>query len=329
MTTWRTIIALGLLMLAVLTTGCMNAEPARSLAPSVEAANKGIIPGAASETKKETLQNGATTTGQNGAPASGAPTNRGPVTTTNSGPAKVESVPTDTILKTGQIGVFENVDNGTKVIDIWAPTLKMEWKVGKFGLIHHNAWIGYANEADAVKGACAQVEERLSEIGPGMWAAGYKVLFNGQENAKEKACGQSSAPVVAAPAAPVVAHIAPTGSTTIQAARGGIKLPAGTLVVKETVRNDDRTINVEVGTLSEETRFAPYGSVHINGWWGYGSLAKAMEDGCIEAQERASEAGIARSWNQGYTVTFEGKPVPDVCVPDAPSVPATPKVIGK
>lgn len=90
----------------------------------------------------------------------------------------------------------------------------------------------------------------------------------------------------------------PSVPNTVSAIPDGTMVPAGTLVVMRLADFGKKTVNVSAGTLPQQTTFGVNGDVHTDGWWGYGSLAAAVEGACKELVELRSH--ISRQGDTWY-----------------------------
>lgn len=222
------------------------------------------------------------------------------------------AVSNGTTLKKGTLAVWEVVDNGTsKTIDVWGGNLGADFPVGIDGLVHRDAWQGYVSVQDAQWAACSTAKERLSETAQGQWAAGYTVTLNGAKFTGNCDDGTGAASATAtnsgsSTAAPVVNTECNGAEPTIIAidpGQGSKTLPAGSCAVVEVVNNDATSVRVFGGKLTSSVTCQISGSTHVNCWYGYGSALAAQKAARGETTERASEAKVSGSWNEGYTVT--------------------------
>lgn len=101
-------------------------------------------------------------------------------------------------------------------------------------------------------------------------------------------------------------------STTIRPIPEGESRDTG-LVVIRFVNNAKLTIDVRPIQLDREVTFGKEGLIAIDGWEGYASDRKAIKDACGQAIGDYKSSLKDDTWNAGYTVTFNGGPVPATC----------------
>lgn len=199
----------------------------------------------------------------------------------------------------GTLIIEREVDHNEQTVDVRVTCLQGTT------VIENDAWEGYPNVPYARIDACIEAQRLQMTAEKGGWTKGYTITLEGgtlplPDPNDPKACLPEVGSGI-------------EDDTRTQAELNEI-VPAGTIIVEREVVFGEGRINVRAYEVTGEGRQAYWDtSYHLSIWYGYASLEEAQTDACTEAQALVEDAQVDRSWNEGFTVTFDGKSVEDMC----------------